>query len=447
MAIDGILIHHLVNELKDKLLNGRINKIIQTNQTDVFFQIHNHQVYNLLISISYTAPRLYLAQEKPHAPLNPFNLCMVLRKYLERGIIKEIKQVDNDRILIFYIEGKNEMGDEIIYQLIVELMGRSSNLILTDDQMKIIEVMKRHFPSNIETSRIMIPKAKYSFPAKRSLLNPFINTEEINLNDVSNLEGVAKYHQNEMEYLGSIEALLNKPIIPTIITVENKRIFSPYNLESICGNKESFSTISLMLSKYFEENTKKENPYYSTIQKIITRKISLLNTKIDKLNNDLENAHQHLDDLIKGQLIQTYLYKIKKGMNEITLPSFDNNQEFIITLDPLKSPTENMQKYFKNYKKSISADHHINEQLEITKKEIKYLETILSQLEFVNHQELQEIKLELIQNGYIKDDKKTKIKNNSLKNITKYSIEDAIFYVGKNNLQNNFLTLMFYVFF
>ncbi|MBR2891480.1 MAG: NFACT family protein [Bacilli bacterium] len=442
MAIDGILIHHLVNEFRPLLINGRINKIIQSNQTDIVFQIHNFKTYNLLISMSYTAPRVLISLEKPYAPLNPFNLCMVFRKYLDRGIIRNIEQIDNDRIIVFHIEAKNEMGDTILYKLIVEIMGRSSNLILTNESYTIIEVMKKHFPSIQETSRIMIPKAQYEFPSKRGLINPFKITDEANL-DISLLEGVAKYHQVEINYLNSLKSFLDKPIKPTIIEVENKKIFTPYNLESIDGNRTHFENISLMLEKYFEQNSKNENPFYSTIQKIVSRKISLLYTKIDNLNNDLENANSHLDDLIKGQLIQTYLYKIKKGMTEITLPSFDNTTFFNISLDPKKSPTDNMQKYFKNYKKSISANHHINKQLEITRNEISYLETILSQLEFVNHQELQEIKQELIQHSIIKDDKKNKIKTNSLKAITKYETEDAKFYVGKNNLQNNFLTHQF----
>ncbi len=440
MAIDGILIHHLIEEFKPKLLNGRVNKIIQSNQTDIVFQIHNKEQFNLFISMSYVAPRIYLSTKKPYAPLNPYNLCMVFRKYLERGIIKNIYQRDNDRTIVFQIEGRNELGDTILYHLIVEIMGRSSNLILTDNHFKIIEVMKRHFPNNLETSRIMIPKAKYEFPEKRNLINPFINPHLISIEDVKNLEGTAKYHQQEIAFLNSVEALIEKEIKPTIIQVDNKKIFAPYDLQSYNGEKVFFENISLMLEHYFEENTKQENPFYHNIQKTVSKKINLLNTKIDNLQNDLDNAYLHQDDLIKGQLIQTYLYQIKKGMSEITLPSFDGSCNYQITLNPLKSPTDNMQKYFKNYKKSINALKHINEQIQITKNEITYLETILSQLEFVNQQELQEIKLELIQNGYLKEDKKQKVKTNSLKNITKYIIEGSLFLVGKNNLQNNYLT-------
>lgn len=440
MAIDGVLIHHLVNEIKDKILNGRINKIIQSNQTDVILQVHNFKTYNLFISLSYTAPRIYLMSEKPYSPQNPYNFCMVLRKYLERGIIKNIKQIDNDRIIIIDIEGKNELGDTIIYQLIIELMGRSSNLILINEQNKIIEVLKRHFPSSLETARIMIPKATYQYPDKRNMINPFINPQDLKLEDINIIEGLSKQHKQEILYLNSVNDFISQKIVPTIIQVENKRFFSPYDLKSLIGKKESFDSISLMLEKYYAENTKQDNPNYHLLQKLINRKLNILESKLTNLHNDLENAQAHTEDIIKGQLIQTYLYQIKKGMTSISLPSFDGDKIYEITLDPLKSPIDNMQKYFKNYKKSLNGIFHINKQLEITHNEIKYLKTILSQMEFVNQQEFLEIRQELIQNGYLKDDKKAKVKTNSLKSITKYTILDAVFYVGKNNLQNNYLT-------
>lgn len=441
MAIDGILIHHLVDEIKPKLIGGRINKIIQSNSTDIVFQIHNNQAYNLLISMSYTAPRLYITTEKQHAPLNPFNLCMVLRKYLERGIINDIIQVDNDRIVIIKIDSKNELGDDITYNLIVEIMGRSSNLILTDPSYKIIDVMKKHFPSNAETSRIMIPKATYTFPEKRSLLNPFINTKALTLNDLKNLEGISKVHLAEIQHLGSVQALFDKQIIPTLYVVDNKKIFSPYSLDSLVGEKTTFNSISELLEYCFKQETKQENPDYSSLVKLINHKLTILRTKIDNLNNDLDKAHKHLDDLNKAQLLQAHLYEIKKGQKEIELESFDGEKVYTISLDPLKSATQNMQKYFKNYKKSVSAQTHIAQQLEKTNNEIEYLNTILSQIEFVNHQELLEIKHELVENGYLKDtSKKYKKVTPSIKNINHYEISYAKFYVGKNNLQNNFLT-------
>lgn len=441
MAIDGVLIHHLIAEIKPKLVGGRVNKIIQSNSTDIVFQIHNNQPYNLLISMSYTAPRLYITQEKPHAPLNPFNLCMVLRKYLERGIINDIVQVDNDRIIIIKIDSKNELGDDITYNLIVEIMGRSSNIILTDPNYKIIDVMKKHFPSAAETSRIMIPKATYSFPEKRSLINPFIDTDNLTINDMKNLEGVSKVHMAEIQHLGSIQALFNKQIIPTLYLVENKKIFSPFKLDSVISESKSFNSISELLEYCFKQETKQENPDYSSLVKLINHKLSILRTKIDNLNDDLEKANKHFDDLNKAQLLQAHLYEIKKGQKEIELESFDGETTYIISLDPLKSATQNMQKYFKNYKKSVSAKVHIAEQLSKTNDEIEYLNTILMQIEFVNHQELLEIKHELVENGYLKDtNKKYKKVTPSIKNINHYEISYAKFYVGKNNLQNNFLT-------
>lgn len=438
MAFDGILIHHLTKELHNKLVNGRINKIIQPNPTDIILQIHNHNTYNFFISMSYNNPRFYIIKEKPQAPLNPYNFCMVLRKYLERGILKDIEQIDNDRIVIFKIENKNELGDTIIYNLIIELMGRSSNLIVTLPNLQILDVMRKHFPSD-DTTRIMIPKAKYEFPKKRNLINPF--EKNIDISNINLIEGASKIHKEEIKFIGSAEKFIKQNIVPTIYFLESKSIFSPYILNSISANYTSFPTISEMLNEFYKENTKSENPDFHKIQKLLKNKISLLTTKITNLESDLESSKLHLEDLIKGQLLQSSLYIIKKGMTSITLTSFDGEKEYIISLDPLKTPTENMQIYFKNYKKATNAQDHITNQINITLDEITYLKTILSQIEFVNTLEMNEIKAELITNGYLKETKKqSKAKLNSLKNITKYSINGSEFYVGKNNLQNNYLT-------
>ena len=441
MAFDGILIHHLVEELKSNLVFGRINKIIQPNPTDIILQTHNHHTFNFLISMSYNNPRFYLINEKPQAPLNPYNFCMVLRKYLERGIIKDIIQIENDRIVLIKIENKNELGDTIIYNLIIELMGRSSNLILTLPNYQILDVMRKHFPSD-ETTRIMIPKATYQFPESRGLLNPFKN--DIKIEDIHLIEGASKVHKDEIKFIGNVEKFIKQDLCPTIYYLDKKQIFSPYTLFSINTSFKSFNTLSDLLNEQFKENTKAENPDFHQIQKLLKNKISLLTSKITNLENDLEKALSHADDLIKGQLLQSSLYNIKKGMTSICLRSFDDTQDYLINLNPLKTPTENMQIYFKNYKKSLNANKHINEQITISKNEIAYLTTILSQIEFVNSVEMLDIKAELISNGYLKDNKKImKAKQNSVKSITKYSIPGSEFYVGKNNIQNNYLTHSF----
>ena len=221
--------------------------------------------------------------------------------------------------------------------------------------------------------------------------------------------------------IGSVEKFLKQDLCPTIYFLDKKQIFSPYNLISINANKKSFNTISELLNEQYKENIKGENPDFHQIQKLLRNKINLLSSKINNLENDLESARNHKDDLIKGQLLQSSLYNIKKGMTSITLRSFDDTVDFTISLNPLKTPTENMQIYFKNYKKSINAEKHINEQIKIAENEIKYLNTIISQIEFVNTVEMNDIKAELISNNYLKENKKiTKAKQNSLKNITKY---------------------------
>lgn len=438
MALDGLIIHYLVEELNEALLGGRINKIIQPNQSDIILQIRQKQNEQLLLSLAYTAPRLYLTKAKISAPPNPYQFCMALRKYLERGLIKKISQIGNDRIIIIDIEAHNEMGDLVIYHLICEITGRSSNLILTTSDFIIIDLLRKHFPDNIATSRIMIPKAKYQIPSRSDMLNPFeVNNDEF---DLTKLEGLSKYHQNEISYLGSLKGFLSKPLKPSIIKCENKKYASPFILHSINGEVTSFDTISTMLEAFYYEEAKQANPEYSNLSKAIKHKINLLDSKLNNLDEDLKKANEHLVDLDKGNLLQAHLYEIKKGMASINVASFYGSEEVTIELDPLKSPVDNMQKYYKQYRKSQNALGHINNQIDKAKQEIKYLQTVLVQLDFANSQELTEIKAELQEYGFLKKTSRKEVKNNSLKNITTYSIKGAKFYVGKNNLQNNYLT-------
>ena len=439
MALDGLIIHYLIDELNEQLLGGRINKIIQPNQSDIVLQVRQKQNAQLLLSLAYTAPRLYLTKAKISAPPNPYQFCMMLRKYLERGLIKKITQISNDRIIDFDIEAYNEMGDLVIYHLICEITGRSSNLILTNEDYIIIDLLRKHFPSNAATSRIMIPKAKYQIPTRSDLVNPFEIIDCVNLTNIQ-LEGISKYHLREINYLGSLKAFLSQPLTPSVTKLDNKKYASPFILHSVEGEVTTYPSLSEMLEAFYYEEAKLNNPEYSMLAKAIRQKNSLLEAKLTNLDEDLTSAKEHLIDLEKGQLIQAHLYEIKKGMSFITVPSFDGESEVTIELDPLKSATDNMQKYFKQYKKSQNALLHIDNQISKANNEISYLQTVLVQLDFANQQELAEIKHELQEYGFLKKTNKKPIKNNSLKNITTYQISGAKFYVGKNNLQNNYLT-------
>ena len=196
MSIDGIFIHYLTREFDDILRKAKINKIYQPNPLEIIMQLrNNNKTYQLLISASLDASRIYLTKQTFVNPQTPGNFCMLLRKYIERGIITYIKQYLNDRLIEICINTFNEMGDNVNYKLILELMGRNSNVILINEENIIIDAIRKLPPSDSNT-RYIIPKAKYIYPTQSDKLNPFTDLSD----DVSldNYQGIAKQVINEI---------------------------------------------------------------------------------------------------------------------------------------------------------------------------------------------------------------------------------------------------------
>jgi len=432
MAIDGLFLHFLVKELNGKLTNGRINKIVQISPFDVILQVHNNKPYNLMLSSSRSNPRILITRQDFKAPNNPYNFCMVLRKYIERGIILVFEQVENDRIVVINIKSTNELGIDATYKLILELTGKYANIILTDEEYTIIDSVTKHINLTDDSKRLIMPKAHYNF-IESTQINPF-NITDLNYS-VTELQGISKFHQQFIN--DNLQDFLNHEVIPSKYIIDNKVFLSPFKFSKY--KSITYPTLSTMLDEESIESTKESNPNYSYLKKIINRKLNLLNHKIDNLNSDIDSAKTHTSDLLKGRLLQTYLYEVKKGMKEIVLKDFETNENVLIELDPLKTPTENMQKYFKSYKKSLNTLKYANEQIKITNDQISYFLELSTQIEIGLQSDIEEIKNELINQGFIKSNKKSKMKTNILQSIKKYTVNSAIIYVGKNNIQNTYI--------
>lgn len=437
MAIDGLLLHYLNIELNNEIASSRINKIIQADPYIISFSLHNKKPLTLLINLSRNNPKIYLTKKVIKAPQNPYNFCMVLRKYLERGIISDLTQIDNDRILIMTITNINELGDFITYKLIIELTGKTANVILCDESFIIIDALKKQF--SLESTRLIIPKAKYE-SLSSELINPF--TYQIS----SKYQGVSNFHQNILNETDNLEDFLKQKVVPTKYHIEKKTFYSPFNLEEY-SEKTIYASFSEMLDDETSELTE-NNPEYNNLKRIIKRKITLLENKIDNLHDDLEKAKKHERDGLIGELLKTYLFQIHKGMSSVTLLDYTTNQEIGIQLDPLLSPVQNMQKYFKNYKKQETTKAKVKEQLAITNDEMAYYQEMLLSLDLVfetnallkseNSESLiQDIKEELI-NCHLLQRKNTK-KAKKQSQIKQYKINNDLIFIGKNTTQNNYL--------
>lgn len=439
MSIDGIFIHYLINELEGKIRGGKINKIYQPTPLSIELNIRNNgENFKLLISSELNAPRMHLTTKKEEHP-TPFRFCMLLRKYLERGIVTNISQYNNDRLIILDIKMANELGDSIALKLMVELMGRNSNIILVNEENVIIDAIRRLPPEN--NHRFIIPKALYNYPQKQKIINPFDNdlTDQEKFQQIDNLEGCSVLIKNEFHYFDSIDKILKQALKPTMISQKNKSFFYAFDLKHLDGVRTHFHTLSELLEASFLEERKSSSIDYNVIAKMLKKDLNRAQNKIVKLKQELSEAELELLNERCAILLQSNLYLVKQGMGSITVSDFfSNNLPLTIVLNPLLSPSDNLKKYFNKLKKAKSAISHLAVQIKNTENEISYLDTLLTQLQFANPHELQEIKLELRQNNYLKSDKNKKI--TFKKQITSYHLEDSLLFVGKNNLQNNYLT-------
>ena len=443
MSMDGIFVHYLTYEFNNTILKAKINKIYQPNPLEILLQLRtSNQTFQLLISASLDSSRIYLTKQAFENPQVPGNFCMILRKYIERGIITSISQYQNDRLIIFTINTYNEMGDNADYRLIIEIMGRNSNVILINEDNKIIDSIRRVPPTENNNSYI-IPKATYVFPIQNDLLNPF---EVDDSYPMANYQGIAKVIQNEIMnyYDGDVKKFLENKIVPNIYTKENKQDFycfllSSFNSDSIL----TFKTLSEMLDYFY--NVCKQTINYTNMDLIkqVKRLITHQNTKLANLIDDLNKAEENLKYKDLGILLQANLYMVKKGMTSINVIDFiHNGEEITIDLNPMLDASKNLKQIFNKGKKASNALIEVTNQINKTKEEIRYLNDILSMLEFATASELDEIKLDLITNSeqYKNKAKKLSSKKNNKISIQHFNYEDVTIYVGKNNIQNDYLT-------
>ena len=442
MSVDGIFIHYLVKEFNDYIYKAKINKIYQPNPLEIVIQVRNqNKTYQLLLSASLDASRIYLTNQTFVNPAIPGNFCMLLRKYIERGIITSINQYENDRLIEFVVNTYNELGDNVNYRLILELMGRNSNVILVNEENKIIDAIRKLPPSD-NNLRYIIPKATYEYPTQDKI-NPFTICDAINLDMV---QGLSKnlHHEINTYYEGNISKFLSNKITPTIYTYNNKVDFYCFDLQTYKNESNIyFNTLSEMLDYYYNTYKKTINHTNTDLMKQVKRLINHQTTKLGNLEDDLSKANDNLKYKDLGVLLQANLYLLKKGMKEITVYNFlNNNEEVIIKVDSELEPSKNLSNIFSKGKKATNAIIEVNKQIDKTKEEIRYLEDVLSMLEFATVSELEEIKYDLSINipQYKNKYKKNSNKKKNKIDIQHFNFEDVTIWIGKNNIQNEHLT-------
>lgn len=454
MALDGLMIHHLIDEIKF-LKGGKISKITQVGNNDFLFVIRSQSKNNkLFVSLERNQYRIALTENEYIAPKDATMFTMLLRKHLESGTITDIYQHDLDRIVMFKVNKTNEFGDKKDKYLIIELMGKNSNLIITDENFIIIDSIRKNGVS--EDGRTILAKALYKTPENNkkniftSTAEEIIELYENNVNDfrdiIANFSGfspvIAKYIFNQKAPIIELINLKTKPLLPCLSKIDNKEDFLCYEYGEII---KKYDTISLLLEDYFYKKTianevmEKSN----NLKTHITHTVKRLKSKIIKLEDELQEAIDAEKYRIYGELIVNNLYKIKnEKLSEITLFNYYTNEDITIELDIKFTVKENANRFFLKHQKSKKAIAYINEQIEIAQNELEYLELILVQIINANVVDIEQIKQELIENHYIKktQTKSNKNRKEKIEILTYVTSTGSKILVGKNNIQNEYIT-------
>ena len=490
MALDGITLRSLVHEMKSKLVNGKIDKITQPEKDEIWLTIRNEkQNHKLLISANSSTPRIHFVNDaKKENPLTAPMFLMLLRKHIGNGTIKSVEQRSTERIVEISIDAYDELRVLKNKTLIIELMGKHSNIILvhTEDR-KIIDSIKR-VSLNISSVREVLPGLTYQYPPGHKKISPIHRLDEDEFRRLcSNFhseiyklfymsyEGMSPTISKEICYRANVEST---EVASSLSEVKTEKLWGTFSrmmsrIEQheyspcivIQRNPHTILDFSAVLLTHYETmelveyqsiHTACEEFYFlkdraeriqqrtSALRKKIQTRLDTLQHKTEKQNNEISSSMLLDKDKLYGELLTSYIYQIKTGMSEITLENFySNNEKITIPLDVQKSPSENIQRYFKRYQKSKNRIEELTEQLAIAQKEISYLENVLlsiSQIE--TYDEISEIQDELAKQGYIRRPSNHKSKKETISSPMEFTASDGTtILVGKNNTQNDRLTL------
>lgn len=485
MAFDGITVANIVYELNQQILDGRINKIAQPEIDELLLTIKTpNGQRRLSISASASLPLIYLTENNKPSPMTAPNFCMLLRKHINNGRITNITQPKLERIIQFEIEHLDELGDLRKKYLIVEIMGKHSNIIFCNEENKIIDSIK-HVSAQMSSVREVLPGRDYFIPDTMGKSNPLdINFSEFTSVLISKpfplakaiytgFTGISPVVAEEICYVSGIESTVTPKDLPEDMMIHLYKQFTLFFEPVINGTfspriyyngAEPKEFCALPLSHYSAYNTKTIasisrvlETYYSSkntltrirqksvdLRKIVQTALERNVKKYDLQTKQLRDTENRDKYRIYGELINTYGYNLEPGAKQLEALNYYTNEMIRIPLDCTKTPGENAQKYFDKYNKQKRTYEALTSLIEETHEDIVYLESVSNALDIaLSEDDLTQIKEELIAAGYVKrkfTKKKVKITSKPFHYI---SSDGYHIYIGKNNLQNDELTFHF----
>lgn len=475
MPFDGIVTRATVEELKEKIVPGKISKIYQPTETELLFSVRSKgENHSLLLSIHPTYARFHLTEDIYQNPKEPPMFCMVLRKHLTSAQLEDIQQYGMERIVTFTFQTRNEIGDESKKMLVLEIMGKHSNVMLVDpNNERIIDSLK-HVSFSQNRYRTILPGQTYKLPPDQGKFHPLELSEEdfikkldfnagrMDRQIVQVVDGFSPVIAKELVHrtnLGSQTAykekfaelkqqIQNNDYAPTIYKQNMKEEFHVIELTSFQEGSETFPEVNQMLDAFFSGKAERDRVKQQTkdLYRLIKNEKDKNERKLKKHRQTVQKAEKadHYQKL--GELLTANMHAVKKGDKEITVVDYydPEQKELTIELDPNKTPSENAQRYFKTYTKLKNSKKIMEEEIAKTEEEIAYLEQILHQIDTASPEDIEEIREELREEGYIRKQKTRKnYKNKPKKPVPEQyvSSDGTIILVGKNNKQNEYVTM------
>ena len=485
MAFDGITISNIVKELNDTILNGRIAKIAQPENDELLLTIKpaKGQV-RLVISASASLPLIYLSRDNKPSPMTAPNFCMLLRKHIANGRIVGISQPSLERIIRFEIEHLDELGDLCRKSLIVEIMGKHSNIIFCNEKGMIIDSIK-HVSAQMSSVREVLPGREYFIPDTMKKENPLDIPEENFTQELlskpmpvgkaiyNSFTGISPVVAEEICHLAGIDSSIPASEMSADLLSHLYRQFT-YFMEQVTESKfspaiyydgnepkefsslllthfsnyqvKSYDSISEVIRTYYSSRDlitrirQKSSDLRRVVQTALERNRKKYDLQLKQLR-DTENRDKYK---VYGELIHTYGYNLEDGAKELEALNYYTNEMIKIPLDPQKTPQENAKKYFDRYNKQKRTFEALSELIKETKDEIDYLESVSKSLDIARSEDdLIQIKEELIESGFIRRKQSSKKVKITSKPFHYISSDGFHMYVGKNNLQNEELTFHF----
>jgi predicted ribosome quality control (RQC) complex YloA/Tae2 family protein len=474
MSFDGLFTKIMTNEISSTLISGRINKIYQPYKNEIIMLVRaNGKNHKLLLSAHPSYARVQITNESYDNPNEPPMFCMLLRKHIEGAIIENIYQIGLDRMICIEVKGRNELGDITYKKLMVEIMGRHSNIILIDKEKNTILDSIKHVSYAVNSYRAILPGQAYVLPPQQEKLNPFqledsdilkkldFNAGKLDKQLVEQFAGLSPLLAREIVFRSGIANRITLPktfieimkhiaegkIQPAITTNHSKEAFYYLPLAHMKGESKTFDYLSNVLDRFYFGKAERDRvkQQASDLERFIQNEKDKNEKKIEKLIQTLEDAKKAEEYQLFGELLTANMYAFQKGMKEIEVINYyeEDGTSVVIPLDPLKSPSDNAQRYFSKYQKAKNSIEKVKEQIRLAEEEFSYFDSLQQQLMAASIRDIAEIREELVEEGYIRERQKKKNKHSNLgkPQLESYQASDGTeILVGKNNKQNDYLT-------